>query len=262
MGKKIPKIKKGDRIKVIDELEILVVQPLTHHASIRYGHKSGWCTATSNKNHFENETKNSILIYVILYEIKDGKRGKEKTKIAIHKNKRIKGFKSLNFFDRLNDMFSVELLKVILKEEHYKKIMNFLGVKKEEINKKTKMSNRFFKIGSLVKCNGNKIIRVDYHEYDEKAWEKYLNTARYWSRNPRFKQRYTIFRYVLKIQKKDIIEAEVISKTKVSILVVLKKVDNLNDIEQELLKRFPPIIRLNMTFEKSVELIKKIDDNL
>jgi hypothetical protein len=61
------RVKASDRIKVYEDDKILVVVPLTHMASCKYGAKTPWCVAVpSNDEHFNEYTENGILFYFII----------------------------------------------------------------------------------------------------------------------------------------------------------------------------------------------------
>ena len=74
------RVKASDRIKVYEDDNILVVVPLTHMASCKYGAKTPWCVAVpSNDEHFNEYTENGILFYFIIkspYEYGDIKEYK------------------------------------------------------------------------------------------------------------------------------------------------------------------------------------------
>jgi hypothetical protein len=61
------RVKASDRIKVYEDDNILVVVPLTHMASCKYGAKTPWCVAVpSNDEHFNEYSENGILFYFII----------------------------------------------------------------------------------------------------------------------------------------------------------------------------------------------------
>ena len=74
------RVKASDRIKVYEDDKILVVVPLTHMASCKYGAKTPWCVAVpSNDEHFNEYSDNGILFYFIIkspYEYGDIKEYK------------------------------------------------------------------------------------------------------------------------------------------------------------------------------------------
>lgn len=72
---------KEDHVNVLYETEdYLLIQPLTHRGSLKYGANTKWCTAS--KNHpdtFNHHIRNGCLIYLI---DKTGKRGVNYNKVA------------------------------------------------------------------------------------------------------------------------------------------------------------------------------------
>ena len=82
-----PKLTEKDRVKLIDRPEMLMVAPKTYPASVRYGSGSRWCTSIpSGRSFFDKYTKLGFLVYIIYYETLEGKRGVEKTKVALYVN--------------------------------------------------------------------------------------------------------------------------------------------------------------------------------
>jgi hypothetical protein len=61
------RVKEGDRNKIYEDENILVVAPLTHKASCKYGANAKWCTAVpSNQEHFNEYMEDGVLIYFII----------------------------------------------------------------------------------------------------------------------------------------------------------------------------------------------------
>lgn len=61
------RVKSQDRVKLYQDDNLLVVVPLTHTASCKYGANTKWCTAVpSNSSHYEEYTKEGVLIYFII----------------------------------------------------------------------------------------------------------------------------------------------------------------------------------------------------
>lgn len=81
---KTPKLTEDDRVKLIDQPDLLVVIPLTHQASVRYGSNTKWCTSLpSVKSHFKGYTSEGFLVYILYYKVVDGKRSDDKSKLAL-----------------------------------------------------------------------------------------------------------------------------------------------------------------------------------
>jgi hypothetical protein len=59
--------KKEDRVKIYQDENIVVVAPLTHRSSCKYGSHTKWCTAVpSNDEHFNYYIQHGVLIYFII----------------------------------------------------------------------------------------------------------------------------------------------------------------------------------------------------
>jgi hypothetical protein len=59
-------VKPDERVKIYDDNNFLVVRPLSHTASRKYGCYSKWCSATSNKDEFDRyNSSGNYLIYII-----------------------------------------------------------------------------------------------------------------------------------------------------------------------------------------------------
>lgn len=57
--------KSVDNKKLYQDEEILVVRPLTHEASCRYGSFTKWCIATSSRVHWDSHFKNNFIVYYL-----------------------------------------------------------------------------------------------------------------------------------------------------------------------------------------------------
>ena len=61
------KVKSSDRVKLYEDDKLLVVVPLTHQASCKYGSNTPWCVAVvGNTEHYSDYTSNGVLIYYII----------------------------------------------------------------------------------------------------------------------------------------------------------------------------------------------------
>jgi hypothetical protein len=81
---------KEDHINVVFESDkILLIQPLTHRGSIKYGANTKWCTtAKNNQTIFKNYTKEGLLFYLI---DKTETKSKDYEKIALYLEFKSKG---------------------------------------------------------------------------------------------------------------------------------------------------------------------------
>jgi len=59
------KPKTTSRIKIYEDDRWLIVSPLTHEASCRYGSHSNWCVSTSNKDYYDRYTKGGLLVFFL-----------------------------------------------------------------------------------------------------------------------------------------------------------------------------------------------------
>ena len=195
---KIPKLKKEDRVKIIDRPDLLLVEPLTHQASIRYGHKSSWCTSTGNTKTFTGHIKTNILLHCIIYNVnEDGKRGEEKTKIAISKPKRSRSFKRIVCYDRFDRVFNMELLETLLNKEDFDILIDYLKIKSITVKRQLiKQQTSEFSIGNIVRCYSNKKIKIKFAEYDEVAYSKHLKrqSRPIWQAGNHYKNRHFVAR--------------------------------------------------------------------
>jgi hypothetical protein len=53
------------RIKIYEDDKWLLVSPLTHDASCKYGVHSNWCVSTSTRSYYDSYTKDGILVFFI-----------------------------------------------------------------------------------------------------------------------------------------------------------------------------------------------------
>lgn len=59
--------KPGERDKIYQDDNLLVVAPLTHNASCKYGAYTNWCTSVpSNDEHFVDHMAHGVLVYFII----------------------------------------------------------------------------------------------------------------------------------------------------------------------------------------------------
>lgn len=140
-------VKSNERKYIYRDKNILVVQPLTHNASCKYGAFTKWCTAVPDiDTHFERYSHDGVLIYFIL------KNQLEETKFAYYFSYDDHGTHTYGeFYDSEDDCFEYSffdnertidknITKLIssLPEECYDNIKSFLdkiicdGIKKEE----------------------------------------------------------------------------------------------------------------------------------
>jgi hypothetical protein len=69
--------------KIYEDDNILVVKPLTHSASCKYGAGTRWCTTQENDRYFKNYTEEGQALYYIIFKNID--MSNKYYKVAIHK---------------------------------------------------------------------------------------------------------------------------------------------------------------------------------
>ena len=68
--------------KIYEDDKFLVVKPISHEASCKYGSNTKWCTTTKSPDHFQRYTSGSQALYYIIN--KANSTNKDYSKIAIH----------------------------------------------------------------------------------------------------------------------------------------------------------------------------------
>ena len=60
-------VKSEERVKLYEDDRLLVVVPLSHKASCKYGANTPWCVATpSNTEHYQYYQENGIFVFFII----------------------------------------------------------------------------------------------------------------------------------------------------------------------------------------------------
>ena len=159
---RIPKIKKDERVKIYDGEDMLIVAPLSHNASIRYGHKSQWCTSTSNGEWWKRETKRSVLVYIIFYK-KDGTRRKEFTKIALKRKFHKLGRSGYQVYDNGDSFIDNNLLDIILGDK-MKLIDEYFQEKNKDFYRDKLFEIIKIPVGEYLKGISDRAIKISYHK--------------------------------------------------------------------------------------------------
>lgn len=68
--------------KIYEDDKFLVVKPISHAASCKYGSNTKWCTTTQSPDHFERYTSGSQALYYVIN--KANSTNKDYSKVAIH----------------------------------------------------------------------------------------------------------------------------------------------------------------------------------
>lgn len=110
------KVSENESVKIYEDERILIVRPLTHKASCKYGKGTKWCTTQTNSGYFDRHTSGNQALYYII--MKDFDISNKFYKIALNKIG-----KSENWYDSLDQVMpprEVDLLKTGLG----KKVLN------------------------------------------------------------------------------------------------------------------------------------------
>jgi hypothetical protein len=146
---KTPKLKAEDRVKLIDRADLLVVVPMTHQASVRYGHGAKWCTATPSQDmYFKRYTEKGFLVYIIKYATNGKNRGDEITKMAISCTPDINkaNFVKLEFWSKNNKEVELEVGENFILTEEIERVL-------ETFNDSWLEARYGYHIGSEIECN-------------------------------------------------------------------------------------------------------------
>ena len=125
------KIDETETEKVYEDPNILIVRPLTHKSSCKYGAGTRWCTTDSDKTHYDRYTSGTQGLYYII--LKKFDQSNKFYKIAIHKSASGEDewydAKDEPFSKREKDVFNLGAPKIIQTiNNHYEKLKNKKGV--------------------------------------------------------------------------------------------------------------------------------------
>lgn len=124
------KIDETETEKVYEDPNILIVRPLTHKSSCKYGAGTRWCTTDSDKTHYDRYTSGTKGLYYII--LKKFDQSNKFYKIAIHKSSSSEDewydAKDEPFSKREKDVFNLGAPKIIQTiNNHYEKLKNEKG---------------------------------------------------------------------------------------------------------------------------------------
>lgn len=105
------RVERSDREELYRDDDFIVVRPLTHEASRKYGCDTNWCTSVERESFWEEHTKNGIVIYVI--------NRHKKPKPLSERNQKIREFQKL---------YNEDEWDYLSKEEKIKKFLDFSRV--------------------------------------------------------------------------------------------------------------------------------------
>jgi len=120
------KIDETDTEKVYEDPNVLIVRPLTHKSSCKYGAGTRWCTTDYDKTHFDRYTSGAQGLYYII--LKKFDQSNKFYKIAIHKSPSGEDewydAQDKPFSDREKEVFNLGAPKIIQTiDNHYDKLM-------------------------------------------------------------------------------------------------------------------------------------------
>lgn len=120
------KIDETDTEKVYEDPNVLIVRPLTHKSSCKYGAGTRWCTTNSDKTHYDRYTSGAQGLYYII--LKKFDQSNKFYKIAIHKSPSGEDewydAQDKPFSDREKEVFNLGAPKIIQTiDNHYGELM-------------------------------------------------------------------------------------------------------------------------------------------
>ena len=124
------KIDETETEKVYEDPNILIVRPLTHKSSCKYGAGTRWCTTDSDKTHYDRYTSGTQGLYYII--LKKFDQSNKFYKIAIHKSASGEDewydAKDEPFSKREKEVFNLGAPKIIQTiNNHYENLKNKKG---------------------------------------------------------------------------------------------------------------------------------------
>jgi hypothetical protein len=125
------KIDETETEKVYEDPNILIVRPLTHKSSCKYGAGTKWCTTENTTTYYDRYTEGTQGLYYII--LKKFDQSNKFYKIAIHKTASGKDewydAKDEPFSDREKEVFNLGAPKIIQTiDSHYNDLKNKKGI--------------------------------------------------------------------------------------------------------------------------------------
>lgn len=161
-------------ITLLDNDEWLILKPLSHKASLKYGARTKWCTATKgNKTYFNQYFSNGVLIYII--------HKKDNVKTAIHKKIQSKETTYWNAKDNEMDVFDMNLtpeaydaIKVGLSTASNKKLFHEMNEEMivDENGRKVKAPKSPYRSKSQL------LSEVEKQYQKNERWSQYIKTLK------------------------------------------------------------------------------------
>lgn len=109
-AEKIEEIKRleSEVVKLYEDDEWMIIKPVTHRSSIKYGYGTKWCTAMENQsNYFSTYSREGILIYCI--------NKKTNKKVAMYKKLSDGDLSFWDSYDKKVDSMATNLPDVVMK---------------------------------------------------------------------------------------------------------------------------------------------------
>jgi tetratricopeptide (TPR) repeat protein len=124
------KIDETETEKVYEDPNILIVRPLTHKSSCKYGAGTRWCTTDLDKTHYDRYTSGAQGLYYII--LKKFDQSNKFYKIAIHKSPSGEDewydAQDKPFSEREKEVFNLGVPKIIQTiDNHYDKLLEEKG---------------------------------------------------------------------------------------------------------------------------------------
>lgn len=200
------KAKAEDRDKIYEDERIVVVAPLTHRGSCKYGAFTKWCTATpSNDENFNEYFKNGILVYFIIRTPYQEANVKEYKFAYYHsyteEMRYADGWYDMsdyNFNDSKGENDAdFKLIKFLIPDFVFNKVKEYIKAKKPSFIKKQKETKSGF--ATLIKRDPDNLMHVIVNDDKwliffrlkplEGEYTKYIN----WSPTVNYDRELTVF---------------------------------------------------------------------
>jgi hypothetical protein len=168
------KIDETETEKVYEDPNILIVRPLTHKSSCKYGAGTRWCTTDKDETHYDRYTSGIQGLYYII--LKKFDQSNKFYKIAIHKSSSSEDewydAKDEPFSKREKEVFNLGAPKIIQTiNNHYEKLKNEKG--------SDLLNNVFDDNNTSVSFDVSKDLKVDVPVFVVFRWPGTLDENHY-----------------------------------------------------------------------------------
>lgn len=143
--------KVDERDKIYQDENIVVVAPLTHKSSCKYGAHTKWCTAVpSNEEHFKDYMKHGVLIYFIVRSPHKNSKIPEYKFAYYHSfdenTKDSQGWYDMSDYhisgDESEDKMDMNLVKFLIPDEVFDLVKGYIKTQKSEFLLKQKTEHK------------------------------------------------------------------------------------------------------------------------